>query len=132
PEAQMKPHPTHESRTGRVSPPAPATTARQGQVIARPRGQVRTGTLASLYNRDFRYLLAGTMGANLASWVQTIAQGWLVLQLTGSAVALGVVSFIRGIAMLLASPFGGVLPGRLDPPLLVDAPPRPRARPPPA
>lgn len=79
--------------------------------IGRPAAR---GAFASLGVRDFRFLVGGTMAANLAMWVQTIAQGWLVLELTGSAVALGVVSFIRGIAMLIGSPFGGLLSDRFD------------------
>jgi MFS family permease len=74
----------------------------------------RAGTFDALANRDFRFLLGGTMAANVAMWVQMIAQGWIVLQLTGSSVALGAISFIRGIAMLVASPFGGLLSDRFD------------------
>jgi MFS family permease len=88
----------------------PALEARTAPA-ARP---VVRGSFASLETRDFRFLVGGTMAANLAMWVQTIAQGWLVLELTGSAVALGVISFIRGIAMLVASPFGGLLSDRFD------------------
>jgi MFS family permease len=73
-----------------------------------------SGTFDALANRDFRFLLGGTMAANAAMWVQMIAQGWIVLELTGSSVALGVISFIRGIAMLVAAPFGGLLSDRFD------------------
>lgn len=74
----------------------------------------RISTFASLANRDFRYLLAGTMGMQIGSWSQTIGQGWLIHELTHSAVQLGLISFIRGIAMLAASPFGGLVSDMFD------------------
>jgi MFS family permease len=80
----------------------------------------RTGTFDALSNRDFRFLLGGTMAANVAMWVQMIAQGWVVLEITGSSVALGVISFIRGIAMLVSSPFGGLLSDRFDRKLMMN------------
>lgn len=74
----------------------------------------RVSTFASLTNRDFRYLLAGTMGTQVGSWSQTIGQGWLVHEMTHSAVQLGLIAFIRGIAMLGASPFGGLVSDLFD------------------
>ncbi len=74
----------------------------------------RGGTFVSLANRDFRYLLAGTMGVQVGSWSQTIGQGWLVHVLTRSAFQLGLIAFIRGVAMLVASPAGGLLSDLLD------------------
>ncbi|HZQ37954.1 MAG TPA: MFS transporter [Dehalococcoidia bacterium] len=79
-----------------------------------PTAPRRIGTFASLANRDFRYLLAGTMGMQVGSWSQTIGQGWLVHEMTHSAVQLGLISFIRGIAMLGASPFGGLVSDLFD------------------
>jgi MFS family permease len=80
-------------------------------------GSVRTrkrGTFASLANRDFRYLLAGTMALQVGSWSQTIGQGWLIHDMTRSAVQLGLIAFIRGLVVLLASPFGGYVSDALD------------------
>ena len=81
----------------------------------------RAGTFATLANRDFRFLLGGTMAVNFGAWVQMIAQGWLVLELTGSAVALGMIAFARGLAMLAASPVGGLLADRFDRRTLINA-----------
>lgn len=50
----------------------------------------------------------------VGSWSQTIGQGWLVHELTRSAFQLGLIAFIRGIAMLAASPFGGLVSDALD------------------
>src|SRR5215208_2097840 len=93
-----------------TSPATAITPQTRTRVVATPQG----GTFAALAGRDFRFLLAGTMATNAAMWVQTIAQGWVVMTITGSAVALGVVSFIRGICMLVAAPFGGLLADRFD------------------
>lgn len=91
-----------------------ATTTRPLPAPGAPASTAGRGSFSALRSRDFRFLLAGTMGANMAMWIQTIAQSWIVLQLTGSAVALGAISFVRGIAMLLASPVGGLLSDKFD------------------
>ncbi len=71
--------------------------------------------LASLRHRDFRVLLFSTMALQVGSWVQTIGQGWLVVNdLGGSATNLGVVALLRGAFLVLVSPFGGVIAGRYE------------------
>lgn len=97
--------------------PGRGLTQNAASATARPGGASRArrgGTFASLANRDFRYLLAGTMGVQVGSWSQTIGQGWLVHVLTHSAFQLGLISFIRGMAMLATSPAGGLLSDLLD------------------
>jgi len=76
-----------------------------------PRGR---GTFASLSLPQFRYLLAGTAASQVASWMEEVARGWLVLQLTDSPFQLGLIGFIRGITQLLFSPVAGVMADRLD------------------
>ncbi len=71
-------------------------------------------TFASLSLPQFRYLLVGTATSQVASWMEEVARGWLVLELTDSAFQLGLMGFIRGITQLIASPFAGVLVDRLD------------------
>ena len=72
------------------------------------------GTFASLAVPQFRFLLAGTVLAQIAGWMEEVARGWLVLEITGSAFQLGLIGFIRGITQLLFSPVAGVLADRLD------------------
>lgn len=74
----------------------------------------RGDTFASLSVAQFRYLLAGTAMAQVAGWMEEVARGWLVLQLTDSAFQLGLVGFIRGFSQLVFSPLAGVLADRLD------------------
>ena len=71
--------------------------------------------LASLHHREFRILLGSTMALQIGSWVQTIGMGWLVLHdLGGSATDLGLVALLRGASLVLLSPVGGYLAGRLE------------------
>lgn len=71
--------------------------------------------LASLRHRDFRVLLGSTMALQVGSWVQTIGQGWLVVNdLGGSATNLAVVALLRGAFLVALSPFGGVIAGRYE------------------
>ncbi len=50
----------------------------------------------------------------IGTWIQTVAQSWLVFQLTNSAFLLGVVGFLSSIPVFLLSLFGGVLADRLN------------------
>lgn len=71
--------------------------------------------LASLRHREFRILLFSTMALQVGSWVQTIGQGWLVVNdLGGSATNLALVALLRGAFLVLVSPFGGVFAGRYE------------------
>jgi MFS family permease len=75
----------------------------------------RSGPLVSLRHRDFRFLLGSSMALQIGSWVQTIGMGWLVLHdLHGNATDLGLVALLRGASMLLLSPVGGHLAGKLE------------------
>jgi len=69
---------------------------------------------ASMALPQFRWLMAGTAFAQIASWMEEIARGWLILSFTHSAFQLGVFGFVRGISQLVVSPFAGVLIDRLD------------------
>jgi MFS family permease len=50
----------------------------------------------------------------MGTWVQTVAQGWLVYQLTSSAFMLGVVGFVQMAPVFLFSLYGGVLADRIE------------------
>lgn len=69
-------------------------------------------TFASLKIRNFRLYFIG-QGISLAgSWMQTVAQGWLVLQLSHSGTTLGIVSALQFLPILLFGPMAGVLVDR--------------------
>jgi MFS transporter, DHA1 family, staphyloferrin A biosynthesis exporter len=71
-------------------------------------------TFGSLRVRDFRLLFQGNAVTSIGFWMQQVALGWLVLDLTDSAFFLGLASFARSFPMLVVSPFGGVLADRVD------------------
>jgi MFS family permease len=87
---------------------APAAVELKTEVLARPR------MLEALEHRDFRYLWAGNFLSNVGTWMQNIAQGWLVLQLTSSAFWLGIVSFASAVPLLFFTLVGGVIADHVD------------------
>ena len=67
-----------------------------------------------LHYAAFRRALAGRSVSAAGSWMQTVAAGWLIYDLTGNATAVGVLTFLsRGPGMLL-SPYGGELADRYE------------------
>lgn len=71
-------------------------------------------TFASLANRNYRRYISGQAVSLIGTWMQSIAQSWLVLQLTGSATALGTVVALQTLPMLVLGPYGGVVADRID------------------
>ncbi|OKJ84012.1 MFS transporter [Streptomyces sp. TSRI0107] len=76
---------------------------------------------SSLRIRNYRLFFMGQVVSNTGTWMQRIAQDWLVLSLTGSATAVGVTTALQFLPMLLFGLYGGVLVDRLPkrPTLLV-------------
>ncbi|MBC7541252.1 MAG: MFS transporter [Candidatus Sericytochromatia bacterium] len=72
------------------------------------------GTFAALRLPAFRRFWAGTMVSNMGTWMQSVAQGWLMLQLTDSPFMLGVVGFANTIPSVLFTLLGGVAADRFD------------------
>ena len=71
-------------------------------------------TFAALASANYRRYFAGQAVSLVGTWMQTIAQGWLVLELTGSGTALGLVAAAQFTPLLLLAPYGGVLVDRMD------------------
>jgi MFS family permease len=82
---------------------AAITDAAETTVIEIPR------LARALRHRDFRLFWTGNFLSNIGTWMQNIAQGWLVLQLTNSAFWLGVVGFAASFPILLFALIGGVI-----------------------
>lgn len=66
-------------------------------------------TLHPLTTKNFGMIWAGAFLSNIGLWIQMVAQGWQVLQLTNSALLLGLVTFIGTLPNLVLSIFGGVI-----------------------
>ena len=69
---------------------------------------------SSLKVRYFRIYWLGMFVSLVGTWIQTVAQSWLVFQLTNSAFLLGVVGFLGSIPIFMFSLFGGVLADRVN------------------
>jgi MFS family permease len=61
-----------------------------------------------------RLYWTGALLSNIGTWMQTLAQSWLVYDLTGSALLLGTVTFLQGVPALFLSLLGGVLADRVE------------------
>ncbi len=72
-------------------------------------------TFASiLHSRNFRLYMTGQTISMAGTWMQSVALGWLVLQLTGSGTMLGLVTAAQFVPVLFLGPLGGVVVDRFD------------------
>lgn len=76
-------------------------------------GHTSTTMFSSLKIRNYRLFATGQAVSNTGTWMQRIAQDWLVLSLTGSASAVGITIALQFLPMLLFGLYGGVLADRL-------------------
>jgi MFS family permease len=74
----------------------------------------RTRTFAALSVPNYRRYFVGQATSLIGTWMQMAAQSWLVLSLTGSATALGVIVALQTLPVLLLAPYGGVIADRVD------------------
>ncbi len=89
--------------------------ARTGVKVGQESGARRGGMFAALVHRNYRIYLAGSFVSNIGTWMQRVAQDWLVLELSGgSAAAVGITTGLQFLPMLLLSPFGGLVADRFD------------------
>jgi MFS family permease len=71
-------------------------------------------TLAAFTYRDFRVQWIGACTSSIGTWMQIVAQNWLVLSLTDSAFFLGLDAFLQQLPIILFSLIGGVFADRYD------------------
>jgi MFS family permease len=69
-------------------------------------------TFAALKIRNYRSFATGSFVSNIGTWLQRVAQDWLVLALTGSAGALGITTGLQFLPIVLFSPIAGVVADR--------------------
>lgn len=82
-----------------------------------PDAETRAGFGArfqSLRHRNFRLYWTGQLISLVGTWMQSVAQGWLMHRLTGSALMLGVLGFCQFIPVLLFSLWAGVIVDHVD------------------
>jgi MFS family permease len=88
-----------------TSPPIGGMPARAGRLPV---------TLRALRHRNFQLFFGGQLISLIGTWMQSVAQGWLVYRLTGSSLLLGVVAFASQIPIFLLSPVGGTVADRYN------------------
>ncbi len=92
---------------------APADVASDTAATKQAEGSRFTG-LAPFASSAYRYLWVGTALTMTGNFMQQVAQGWLIYDLTDSPTWLGLVSFARGIPMLILALPAGVIVDRFD------------------
>ena len=70
-------------------------------------------TFRSLRNPNYRRYAAGGVVSNTGTWMQRVAQDWMVLQLTGSGAAIGLTTGLQFLPFLLLSPVAGLVADRI-------------------
>ena len=70
--------------------------------------------LRALRARNYRLFISGQLISLIGTWMQSVAQAWLVYRLTGSAAMLGLIGFAGQVPVFLIAPLGGVIADRLD------------------
>ncbi|MBW3628183.1 MAG: MFS transporter [Gemmatimonadetes bacterium] len=89
------------------APDRPTTPMGRGRALA-------LGSVAALRHRDFRLFYSGQILSLVGTWMQSTAQGWLVLELTDSELLLGLVTAAGSIPILLFTLYAGVVADRRD------------------
>jgi MFS family permease len=74
----------------------------------------RLQTFSSLRHLDFRYLCAGTFMMSAGQWIQQVTLGWLVYEITGNSILLGMLNGLRALPFLVTGPMAGVAADRMD------------------
>src|SRR3954452_10377893 len=71
-------------------------------------------SLRALSNRNFRAFFIGQVISTVGTWMQMLAQAWLVLQLANSGSALGITIALQTLPVLLIGAWGGVIADRVN------------------
>lgn len=85
--------------------------------MSEPAGERRvklSTTFRALQHRNFRLFFAGQFISLIGTWMQTVAQSWLVYKLTGSVILLGLIGFAGQIPVFLLASFGGTIADRYN------------------
>jgi MFS family permease len=89
----------------------PASHNAPPPVLAESRWSVGMGALK---HRNFQLFFSGQLISLTGTWMQTVAQSWLVYRLTGSSLLLGSVGFASQIPVFLMAPVGGMVADRMN------------------
>ena len=87
------------------------TAVQQSSPAAPTRSRLTQG-IRALRHRNFQLFFSGQIISLIGTWMQNVAQSWLVYRLTGSSLLLGAVSFSNQIPVFLLAPLGGIVADR--------------------
>jgi len=73
-----------------------------------------SATLRALRHRNFQLFFSGQLISLIGTWMQSVAQAWLVYRLTGSSLLLGSVGFASQFPVFLVAPLGGIAADRMN------------------
>ncbi|KWT61323.1 MFS transporter [Streptomyces albus subsp. albus] len=108
--ADSAPAPISHDTTATATDAATAPPAGSRGTAAEPRG----GMFRSLRVRNYRLFATGQVVSNTGTWMQRIAQDWLVVSITGSSAAVGITTALQFLPMLLFGLYGGVIADRVS------------------
>src|SRR5205814_1187376 len=104
----------HEVRYRTVSATLPDEETIESDARAAEAPSAFRRTFSALHYRDFRLLWFGAFTSTCGTFMQALAQGWLIYSMTKSALLLGLDGFLATGPMLILSLFGGVIADRID------------------
>ncbi len=111
----MDPQHQPDDQIGRPTAVPHDTPTAEADTQGPPRRFLRSiTTFESFRHRDFSYFFVGAALSNTGTWMQQVALGWLVYELTRSSAALGVLNFLSGIPVTVLIVFTGTLADRFD------------------
>src|SRR6202165_2653292 len=107
-------HPNNIERLSLSNPPTTASSEAQAPNGSPTRGIGLPATLRALRHRNFQLFFSGQLISLTGTWMQSMAQAWLVYRLTGSSLLLGSVGFASQIPVFLVAPIGGIVADRMN------------------
>src|SRR5947207_3792859 len=108
---------TPSPSSGRCAPTEPRSSTHYGRPMTVPGTAAAArpaGTFSSLRNRNFRLYYIGQGISTAGTFMQAVGQSWLVLKLTGSGTALGIVTMLQFLPLLVFGGYAGVIVDRYD------------------
>jgi MFS family permease len=95
-----------------ATPPEEPPSERELDDLGRPSSAL--ALLVVFRHRNYRLFFSGQLVSLMGTWMQTVAQAWLVYSLTHSPFLLGLTSFAAQVTVFFVAPFGGMLADRVD------------------
>src|ERR1700693_5696235 len=94
------------------SPPTTVDVASAATPAPGAAGQGRAaGTFRALKHRNFQLFFSGQIISLVGTWMQTVAQAWLIYRMTGSGELLGLLGFVGQFPIFLLLPLAGLAAG---------------------